>query len=220
VRRQPYSVLLFDEVEKAHPDVFHTLLQVLDDGRLTDGQGRTVSFRSTVVVMTSNIGSHRVLAHGGEVDSALREGLMKDLGGRFPPEFLNRIDETIVFHRLSAADLDRVVDLLLERSRRRVRAQGMRLEVSGAARRLLAERGHQPEYGARPLRRTIQKELDNRIAALLLSDAVQVGDTIRAEVRDGELVCSVESGRAAEAEEEEETARAEADAEAEGWPPA
>ncbi|MGP3970797.1 ATP-dependent Clp protease ATP-binding subunit [Streptomyces sp. 6N223] len=217
VRRRPYSVLLFDEVEKAHPDVFHTLLQMLDDGRLTDGQGRTVSFRNAVVIMTSTIGSHRVLAHAGDVDAALREGLMKDLGGRFPPEFPNRIDETIVFHRLSPADLDRVVDLLLERSRRRVRAQGMRLEVSGAARRLLAEHGHQPEYGARPLRRTIQSELDNRVAALLLSDAARVGDTIRAGVRDGELVCEVGGGGRGE---DEEIERAEADAEAEGWPPA
>jgi ATP-dependent Clp protease ATP-binding subunit ClpC len=219
VRRQPYSVLLFDEVEKAHPDVFHTLLQVLDDGRLTDGQGRTVSFRNAVVIMTSNIGAHRVLAHGGEVDAALREGLMKDLGGRFPPEFLNRIDETIVFHRLGPADLDRVVDLLLERSRRRVRAQGMRLEVSGAARRLLAEHGHRPEYGARPLRRTIQSELDNRVAALLLSDAARTGDTIRVEAREGELVCVVEGEGEEREREDEEIERAEADAEAEGWPP-
>jgi ATP-dependent Clp protease ATP-binding subunit ClpC len=216
VRRQPYSVLLLDEVEKAHPDVLHTLLRVLDDGRLTDGQGRTITFRNTVVIMTSTIGSHRVLVHGGEVDQALRDGLTKDLGGRFPPEFLNRIDETVVFRRLGPADLDQVVDLLLERSRRRVRARGMRLEVTGAARRLLVEHGHQPEYGAGTLRRTIQSELDNRIAALLLSDAAREGDIIRADARGGELVCAIESERG---EREEDIAQAEADAESEGWPP-
>ena len=207
VRRQPYSVLLFDEIEKAHPDVFHTLLQVLDDGRLTDVHGRTVNFRNTVVIMTSNIGAHRILAHRGDARE-VRADLMKDLSGRFPPEFLNRIDETIVFHRLGAAELDQIVDLLLERSRRRVRAQGMRLEVTDAARQLLVKHGHQPEYGARPLRRTIQTELDGRIASLLLSGEARPGDTLTADARDGQLVCSVAA------------AEAESDAEEEGMPPA
>jgi ATP-dependent Clp protease ATP-binding subunit ClpC len=213
VRRQPYSVLLFDGIEKAHPDVLHALRQVLGEGRLTDGQGRTVSFRSTVVVMTSDVGAHR--GDAGEGREEMVEGMMKDLGVRVPPELRERIDETVVFHRLGPAELDRVVDLMLERSRRRVREQGMSLAVSGAARRLLAEHGHRPEYGARRLRRTIQRELDNRIAALLLSDGVRVGDTITADVRDGELVCAI-SG----AGQVDDTERAQADAEAEGWPPA
>ncbi|MFF9817835.1 ATP-dependent Clp protease ATP-binding subunit [Streptomyces sp. NPDC014006] len=191
VRRQPYSVLLFDEVEKAHPDVFNTLLQVLDDGRLTDAQGRTVDFRNTVVVMTSNIGAQRILARHGDV-GAIKDELMQDLRGRFLPEFLNRIDDIVVFHALTEPDLDRIVDLLLDASRRRVRAQGMDLEVTEAARRLLVAHGHQPEFGARPLRRTIQAELDNRIASLLLADEAGPGDTIVADVVGDALICRVE----------------------------
>ncbi|POX51868.1 Clp protease [Streptomyces sp. Ru71] len=191
VRRQPYSVLLFDEVEKAHPDVFNTLLQVLDDGRLTDAQGRTVDFRNTVVVMTSNIGAQRILAHHGDV-GAIKDELMEDLRGRFLPEFLNRIDDIVVFHALTQADLDRIVELLLDASRRRVRAQGLELRVTDAAKRLLVAHGHQPEFGARPLRRTIQAELDNRIASLLLADQADPGDTIVADVVNDALVCRVE----------------------------
>ncbi|MFD7619249.1 ATP-dependent Clp protease ATP-binding subunit [Streptomyces sp. NPDC059802] len=189
VRRQPYSVLLFDEVEKAHPDVFNTLLQVLDDGRLTDAQGRTVDFRHTVVIMTSNIGAQRILAHKGDV-SEIRDDLMGDLRRHFPPEFLNRVDETIIFHGLDKDDLGRIVDLMLDGSKRRVRAQGMELEVTEAAKKLLVAHGHQPEFGARPLRRTIQTELDNRIASLLLSGEAEPGDTIVADVKDNALVCS------------------------------
>ncbi|MEU3839549.1 AAA family ATPase [Streptomyces sp. NPDC028635] len=191
VRRQPYSVLLFDEVEKAHPDVFNTLLQVLDDGRLTDAQGRTVDFRNTVVVMTSNIGAQRILAHHGDV-GAIKDELMEDLRGRFLPEFLNRIDDIVVFHALTEADLDRIVELLLDASRRRVRAQGLDLEVTDAAKKLLVAHGHQPEFGARPLRRTIQAELDNRIASLLLADEADPGDRIVADVVNDALVCRVE----------------------------
>ncbi|MFF2348944.1 ATP-dependent Clp protease ATP-binding subunit [Kitasatospora sp. NPDC058115] len=186
VRRKPYSVLLFDEVEKAHPDVFNLLLQVLDDGRLTDAQGRTVDFRNTVVIMTSNIGSQRILDHAGDVDE-IRDDLMRDLRGQFRPEFLNRIDEVIVFHALTRKDLLQVVDLLLDRSRRRLRAQGVALEVTEGAKEWLVNRGYQPEFGARPLRRTIQQELDNRISNLLLDGTVQEGDTLVAEVSDGEL---------------------------------
>ncbi|MFE2105254.1 ATP-dependent Clp protease ATP-binding subunit [Kitasatospora sp. NPDC059463] len=186
VRRKPYSVLLFDEVEKAHPDVFNLLLQVLDDGRLTDAQGRTVDFRNTVVIMTSNIGSQRILDHAGDVDE-IRDDLMRDLRGQFRPEFLNRIDEVIVFHALTRKDLLQVVDLLLDRSRRRLRAQDVALEVTEGAKEWLVNRGYQPEFGARPLRRTIQQELDNRISNLLLDGTVQEGDTLVAEVSDGEL---------------------------------
>ncbi|MET9652799.1 ATP-dependent Clp protease ATP-binding subunit [Streptomyces sp. NPDC006460] len=196
VRRQPYSVLLFDEVEKAHPDVFHTLLQVLDDGRLTDAQGRTVDFRNCVVIMTSNIGAQRILAHHGDV-TEIRDDLMRDLRGHFAPEFLNRIDETIIFHGLQKEDLGQILDLLLEQSRRRVHAQGMELEVTEAAKELLVAHGHQPEFGARPLRRTIQTELDNRIASLLLGGEADPGDTIVADVENDALVCRVKVPQAA-----------------------
>ncbi|MFF9349386.1 ATP-dependent Clp protease ATP-binding subunit [Streptomyces sp. NPDC014734] len=190
VRRHPYSVVLFDEVEKAHPDVFNTLLQILDDGRLTDAQGRTVDFRHCVVIMTSNIGAHRILDHKGDV-SDLRDELMDDLRARFLPEFLNRIDDIIIFHGLTEDDLAQIVDHLLDRSKHRVHAQGMKLEVTEAAKKLLIAHGHQPEFGARPLRRTIQSELDNRIASLLLGGDVEPGDTIVADVRDDSLHCTV-----------------------------
>ncbi|MFF9838901.1 ATP-dependent Clp protease ATP-binding subunit [Streptomyces sp. NPDC013740] len=190
VRRQPYSVLLFDEVEKAHPDVFNTLLQVLDDGRLTDAQGRTVDFRHCVVVMTSNIGAQRILAHHGDV-SEIREDLKQDLRDYFRPEFLNRIDETIIFHGLGEEDLSRIFDLLIDHSKRRVRAQGLELEVTEAAKKLLVAHGHQPEFGARPLRRTIQTELDNRLASLLLGGEADPGDTVVADVENDALVCRI-----------------------------
>ncbi|MFB8086124.1 ATP-dependent Clp protease ATP-binding subunit [Streptomyces sp. NPDC055992] len=196
VRRHPYSVVLFDEVEKAHPDVFNTLLQILDDGRLTDGQGRTVDFRHCVVIMTSNIGAHRILQHEGDA-AELKDELMEELRGRFLPEFLNRIDDIIVFHSLTESDLDRIVDHLLARSEHRVRAQGMELEVTGAAKKLLIAHGHQPEFGARPLRRTIQTELDNRIASLLLSGDAGPGDTIVADVENDSLHCTVRPGQTA-----------------------
>ncbi|MET9359131.1 ATP-dependent Clp protease ATP-binding subunit [Streptomyces sp. NPDC006617] len=200
VRRQPYSVVLFDEVEKAHPDVFNTLLQILDDGRLTDGQGRTVDFRHCVVIMTSNIGAHRILDHKGDV-SDLKDELMQELRSRFLPEFLNRIDEIIVFHGLTEDDLSRIVDHLLARSERRVHAQGLTLKVTEAAKKLLIAHGHQPEFGARPLRRTIQAELDNRVADLLLGGEADPGDTIVADVVDDSLHCTVDrAGTARHAE--------------------
>ncbi|MFB7629665.1 ATP-dependent Clp protease ATP-binding subunit [Streptomyces sp. NPDC056149] len=191
VRRKPYSVVLFDEVEKAHPDVFNLLLQVLDDGRLTDAQGRTVDFRNTVIIMTSNIASQRILAHHGSVD-AIRDDLMKDLQAHFRPEFLNRIDEVIVFHALTRDDLIKIVDLLLERSRRRLHAQQVSLDVTEAAKEWLANRGYQPEYGARPLRRTLQNELDNRLSNMLLDGTLNPGDTVLADVGDGQLTLTLE----------------------------
>ncbi|MEU7295707.1 AAA family ATPase [Streptomyces exfoliatus] len=190
VRRDPYSVVLFDEVEKAHPDVFNTLLQILDDGRLTDGQGRTVDFRHCVIIMTSNIGAHRILAHEGDA-AELKDELMEDLRGRFLPEFLNRIDDIIVFHSLTEKDLGQIVEHLLDRSKHRVHAQGLTLEVTEAAKKLLVAHGYQPEFGARPLRRTIQTELDNRIASLLLGGEADPGDTIVADVIDDSLHCTI-----------------------------
>ncbi|GHE08274.1 ATPase AAA [Streptomyces alanosinicus] len=190
VRRRPYSVVLFDEVEKAHPDVFNTLLQILDDGRLTDAQGRTVDFRHCVIIMTSNIGAHRILDHKGDV-SELKDALTEDLRTRFLPEFLNRIDDIIIFHGLTEDHLGEIVDHLLEQSKRRVHAQGMTLEVTEAAKKLLIAHGHQPEFGARPLRRTIQAELDNRVATLLLGGEAEPGDTIVADVQHDSLHCTV-----------------------------
>ncbi|MGW2652225.1 ATP-dependent Clp protease ATP-binding subunit [Streptomyces sp. NPDC001478] len=198
VRRMPYSVVLFDEVEKAHPDVFNTLLQILDDGRLTDAQGRTVDFRHCVVIMTSNIGAHRILGHEGDA-AELKDELMGDLRGRFLPEFLNRIDDIIVFHSLTEDDLSRIVEHLLDGSRHRVRAQGLTLDVTEAATKLLVAHGYQPEFGARPLRRTIQTELDNRVAALLLGGEADPGDTIVADVRNDTLHCTIRKGEGAPA---------------------
>ncbi len=191
VRRKPYSVLLFDEVEKAHPDVFNLLLQVLDDGRLTDAQGRTVDFRNTVTIMTSNIGARRIQDMAARPISEIRQAIEPDLRTQFRPEFLNRIDETIVFHPLSRDHLSVIVELMLERSRRRLHAQELELELTEQAKQWLANTGYQPEFGARPLRRVIQTELDNRVASLLLSGVAQPGDTVVADVVDGTLSCAV-----------------------------
>jgi ATP-dependent Clp protease ATP-binding subunit ClpC len=199
VRRRPYSVLLLDEIEKAHPDVFNVLLQVLDDGRLTDGQGRTVDFRNTVIIMTSNVGSELITSRGATLgfgsaadtaeqdDAALRDRLMPRLREVFRPEFLNRIDEIIVFRRLDSEQLATVTDLLLEETRRRLGAQDVTIEFTPAAVRRLAELGYQPEFGARPLRRTIQREVDNRLSGLLLAGKLAPGSHVRVDARDGEF---------------------------------
>ncbi|MFF7140340.1 ATP-dependent Clp protease ATP-binding subunit [Streptomyces nodosus] len=200
VRRKPYSVVLFDEVEKAHRDVFNLLLQVLDDGRLTDAKGRTVDFRNTVVIMTSNIASKHILDHQGDIEE-IRDDLTAELQAHFRPEFLNRIDEVIVFHSLSRQDLVQIVDLLLEGTRRRLRAQQVGLEVTEAAEEWLADRGYQPEFGARPLRRTIQTELDNRLSNMLLDGTLDPGDTVIADVVDDELALRIKPRPAPEATE-------------------
>ncbi|MGW5283543.1 ATP-dependent Clp protease ATP-binding subunit [Streptomyces collinus] len=187
VRRQPYAVLLLDEVEKAHPDVFNTLLQLLDDGRLTDSQGRTVDFKNTVVIMTSNIGADRILAAGTEDYGKIREAVMPVLQQHFRPEFLNRIDEIIVFRGLDRTELRQVVDLMLEHTRRRLHAQDVSLEVTDAAADLLANLGYQPDFGARPLRRTIQREVDDRLADLLLSGRLGAGDRAVVDAPDGSV---------------------------------
>jgi ATP-dependent Clp protease ATP-binding subunit ClpC len=191
VRRTPYAVLLLDEIEKAHPDVFNILLQVLDDGRLTDGQGRTVDFKNTVVIMTSNLGSdlisRRALGFGGgEVtagaagasDDALRDRVMSRLREAFRPEFLNRIDEIVVFRHLDQEQLRQITGLLLEETTRRLHAQDITVEYTPAAIDWLAARGFQPEFGARPLRRTIQRELDNRLSAMLLDGRLRPGQHV------------------------------------------
>jgi ATP-dependent Clp protease ATP-binding subunit ClpB len=180
VRRRPYSVILFDEIEKAHRDVFNVLLQVLDDGRLTDGQGRTVDFKNTVIVMTSNIGSDRIQAltaqeaQNWEIEAAVKDLLKQS----FRPEFLNRIDETIVFHPLTKEQLTDIVDVQLERLRSRLRARGLTLNLSDEAKKLLADEGYDPQYGARPLKRVIQQRLENPLAARILRGEFAEGDAV------------------------------------------
>ncbi|MFD7433015.1 ATP-dependent Clp protease ATP-binding subunit [Streptomyces sp. NPDC059861] len=197
VRRHPYSLLLLDEVEKAHPDVFNILLQVLDDGRLTDSQGRTVDFTNTVIVMTSNLGSEVITRRGAGIgfgaggtdadEAARREQILRPLREHFRPEFLNRIDEIVFFRQLTADQLHRITNLLLERTRRLMHAQGIAVEFSDSAVDLLARQGYEPEYGARPLRRTIQREVDNQLSRLLLDGRVKDGDRVRVEEEDGRL---------------------------------
>ncbi|MER5750848.1 ATP-dependent Clp protease ATP-binding subunit [Streptomyces sp. NPDC002088] len=210
VRRHPYSLLLLDEVEKAHPDVFNILLQVLDDGRLTDSQGRTVDFTNTVIVMTSNLGSEAIIRRGagigfgpggGEADEeARREQVLRPLREHFRPEFLNRIDEIVVFRQLTTDQLRKITDLLLEKTRRLLHAQGIGVEFTDAAVDWLAERGFQPEYGARPLRRTIQREVDNRLSRLLLDGRIGEGGRVTVDVADGQLAF-----RTQDAEQDAET---------------
>jgi ATP-dependent Clp protease ATP-binding subunit ClpB len=182
VRRRPYSVILFDEVEKAHPDVFNVFLQILDDGRLTDGQGHTVDFKNTIVIMTSNVGSHRILDFKGSFDGAdyaiMRATVLDELRQHFRPEFLNRVDETIVFHALSEEDLLKIVDIQLERLRRRLAERRITLELSDAARRHLVKVGYDPSYGARPLKRTIQKELETPLGRKILAGEIDDGETV------------------------------------------
>nr|WP_242888018.1 ATP-dependent Clp protease ATP-binding subunit [Actinomadura litoris] len=198
VRHRPHSVVLLDEIEKAHPDVMNILLQILDDGRLTDGQGRTVDFTNTIIIMTSNVGAQMILEAGGDA-TGLRDQVLDLLQRTLRPELLNRIDETIVFTRLDRAQLRRIVDLLLEGTRRRLHAQGVALEVDDAAKDWLAERGHQPEYGARPLRRTLQRELDNRLSRMLLDGRIGEGDTARVRHPEGgDLDIEVGHGAAGE----------------------
>ncbi|HEY7479082.1 MAG TPA: ATP-dependent chaperone ClpB [Gemmatimonadales bacterium] len=187
VRRRPYSVILFDEIEKAHPDVFNVLLQILDDGRLTDSQGRVVDFRNSVIIMTSNIGSQYIVEAGAAAWEKVEERVRDELRNHFRPEFLNRVDDIIVFRPLSRSDLVSIVDLQLVRLNQLVAQRGLKLEVTPEARELLAEQGYDPVYGARPLKRVIQRELQNRIALELLEGSFKEGDTIRVEHDDQHL---------------------------------
>jgi len=174
VRRHPYSVVLFDEIEKAHPEVFNVLLQLLDDGRLTDGQGRTVDFRNTLVIMTSNLGSSLWLGS----QKVSREEVMHTLQTHFKPEFLNRVDEIVVFHSLGKEQLSLIVSIQLKHVERLLAERGFKLEVSEAAREFLAETGYDPDYGARPLKRTIQRELQDPLAIRILNGEFPAGSTI------------------------------------------
>jgi len=199
VRRRPYSVILFDEVEKAHPEVFNLLLQLLDDGRLTDGHGRTVDFRNTVVIMTSNIGSthiqeiltereRRPVAYWGKSNEEdLKEKVMEDLRAFFKPEFLNRVDEIIIFNPLSRGLLKQIVDIQINRMKRYLREKGIDIILTEAAKERLAEIGYDPVYGARPLKRAIQREILNPLALKLLDGTFREGDIIEVDFEDSRV---------------------------------
>ncbi|HEV2685712.1 MAG TPA: AAA family ATPase, partial [Actinomycetota bacterium] len=187
VRRRPYSVLLLDEIEKAHPDVFNVLLQLLDEGRLTDGQGRTVDFRNTVVIMTSNLGSH-IIMDTGLSDELIRARVMEEMRQQFRPEFLNRVDEILIFHRLTQDHLRAIVDIQLRGLQARLSERNITLTLTDKAREFLAERGFDPAYGARPLKRLIQKEIQDQLALRLLNGEFGDGDRIEADAGDGTLV--------------------------------
>jgi ATP-dependent Clp protease ATP-binding subunit ClpB len=188
VRRRPYSVILLDEVEKAHPDVFNVLLQVLDDGRLTDGQGRTVDFRNTVIIMTSNLGSQVIQEYTGEKNySRMRTAVMEIVQQSFRPEFINRIDDIVVFHPLGTEQIRKIVDIQLTYLRKRLAERNMDLELDDRARDLLGEAGFDPVYGARPLKRAIQQQIENPLATRILKSEFVPGDQIRVGVRDGHL---------------------------------
>jgi ATP-dependent Clp protease ATP-binding subunit ClpB len=183
VRRRPYSVLLFDEIEKAHSDVFNTLLQILDDGRLTDSQGRTVDFRNTVIIMTSNLGSDIIMEAGTKKQASFsntRELVLARLRSFFRPEFLNRVDDIVVFHPLGKAELKKIVKIQAGRLLQRLQAQNITLEITPEAEEYLAEAGYDPVYGARPLKRAIQKELETPLARNILEGKFKPGDKITA----------------------------------------
>ncbi|WP_033407004.1 ATP-dependent chaperone ClpB [Thiolinea disciformis] len=189
VRRRPYSVILLDEVEKAHPDVFNVLLQVLDDGRLTDGQGRTVDFRNTVIVMTSNLGSHLIQDMAGEDNyDKMKAAVMEVVGTHFRPEFINRIDEVVVFHPLDKAEIRKIADIQLNSLRKRLAVRELNIEFSDAAMDMIAEVGFDPVYGARPLKRAIQNQVENPLAQEILAGHFMPGETIKVDVKDEHLV--------------------------------
>jgi ATP-dependent Clp protease ATP-binding subunit ClpC len=201
VRRNPYSVVLLDEIEKAHPEVFNILLQIAEDGRLTDSQGRVVDFKNTVIIMTSNIGARLIHREPGiglrtpaKVDEdartyeSMKGKVMEEMKKVFRPEFLNRIDEVIVFHALTSSEIYQIVDLMVERVAKQVRSQGMDLEISEEAKQILAKEGYDPNYGARPLRRAVQRMIEDPLAEAILMGTFREGDIIRAEVKDGDIV--------------------------------
>ncbi len=188
VRRRPYQVVLFDEIEKAHPDVFNVLLQVLDDGRLTDGQGRTVDFRNVLIIMTSNLGAeYLVMQKEGEESSAVQEEVMQVVRGKFRPEFLNRVDEIILFHRLRREDMGAIVDIQMQRLQRLLEDRKITIELDPKARHWLAEKGYDPAYGARPLKRTIQKNVQDPLAERILAGEVHDGEVVRIGAANGAL---------------------------------
>jgi ATP-dependent Clp protease ATP-binding subunit ClpB len=201
VRRKPYSVILFDEIEKAHNDVFNVLLQILDDGRVTDSHGHTVDFKNTVIIMTSNIGSMHLLEGAmatGEITEPARQAVMRDLRTHFRPEFLNRVDDIVLFKPLRLEEIEKIVDLQTEDLRRRLTDRGVRLELTEAAREHVARQGYDPVYGARPLKRYLQHALESRIARALVAGEVTDGSLVRVDAREGHLAVEIESPKEAE----------------------
>ena len=198
VRKKPYSVILLDEIEKAHPDVYNILLQVLEDGRMTDGQGRTVDFRNTIIIMTSNVGAESLgknkrlgfqrVADEAEDYAMMKERIMEQMKHTFRPEFLNRIDEIIVFHNLSNEELQQIIDLLIKDLSQRIIDNGYQLELSEPARALVLKEGYEPAYGARPLKRAIQRLVEDPVSEEILKKNVRLGDTILVDAADGKIV--------------------------------
>jgi ATP-dependent Clp protease ATP-binding subunit ClpB len=191
VRRKPYSVVLFDEIEKAHPDVFNILLQILDDGRITDSQGRTVDFKNTIIILTSNLGSSYLLdgiEEDGSISQEAQDAVMAELRRSFRPEFLNRLDEIILFRPLTRENLTNIIDLLVESLRKRLADKDLDLQLTDAAKELVIERGYDPLYGARPLRRVLQSSVETLVARTILRGDISAGSTITVDARDGELV--------------------------------
>jgi ATP-dependent Clp protease ATP-binding subunit ClpB len=198
VRRRPYQVILFDEIEKAHPDVFNVLLQVLDDGRLTDGQGRTVDFRNTIIILTSNIGAeYLVNQKEGEDTDAVRDLVMGEVRTKFRPEFLNRLDDIILFHRLQRSEMGKIVDIQITRLQKLLADRKIEIDLDDKARTWLANRGYDPAYGARPLKRVIQRNVQDPLAEQILSGRIKDGDHVHVSVRDGDLVLNGEPVKAA-----------------------
>jgi len=197
VRRKPYSVILFDEIEKAHHDVFNVLLQILDDGRLTDAQGRTLDFKNTVIIMTSNIGSHHLLegiTEDGQIADSSREAVLGELRRRFRPEFLNRVDDIVLFKPLTIDEVERIVDLMVEDIRGRLAKRRMTLELSENVREHVARAGYDPVYGARPLRRYLQRELETRIARALIAGDIPDGAALTADLHEGTMTIRYTDG--------------------------
>jgi ATP-dependent Clp protease ATP-binding subunit ClpB len=195
VRRRPYAVILFDEIEKAHPDVFNVLLQILDDGRLTDAKGRTVDFKNTVLIMTSNLGSREIQAAQGDEQLA-REAVLQELQVNFKPEFLNRIDDIVIFGQLSRKEIEKIIDVHLERLRAMLKERGITLELDDSARELVAREGYDPNYGARPLKRAIQTLIQNPLAVKLLQGETFAGQKIRASADGDKIVFNTEASAA------------------------
>jgi ATP-dependent Clp protease ATP-binding subunit ClpB len=183
VRRRPYTVVLFDEIEKAHPEVFNVLLQILDDGRMTDGHGKTVDFKNTIIIMTSNIGSQFIQELGTADRREMERRVTEALRASFKPEFLNRIDETIIFHNLTEEEIAQIVDIQIQRLNARLAERNLELVLSPDARQMLARDGYDPVYGARPLKRAIQKLIENSLSMEILEGRIMDGDRIRAEVQ-------------------------------------
>jgi ATP-dependent Clp protease ATP-binding subunit ClpB len=211
VRRRPYAVLLFDEVEKAHQDVFNVMLQILDDGRLTDGQGRVVNFKNTIVIMTSNIGSHRILDYrgtcAGEDYERMKAAVLDELRHHFRPEFLNRVDEIIVFHALSEEHLMQIIEIQLGRVRQRLAERKIHLQLTPAARVHLVQTGDDPHYGARPLKRAIQREIETPLGVQLLKGTVRDSQTVCVDY-DPDSATLTFTPQTRQAEEEEEAVAA------------